>query len=200
MTVSLSDIRFDCEQVLPENVLTNEKVIKLCNEAQIDFMLQIFVPGSTTLAINTTSLSYTLSPTTIREIRRIRLQSDITNLINRPYNPVYTFYNGVFEVPAPFQQVDTLLIDYYKTLKTFTDMTDTIDLDDRFKPLYTSYIEAQYYISPEAVSAMPGHSSRYVPWLIAHQQYTTMYQSMRKQITDYYNIAIGIQKPNKSGW
>jgi hypothetical protein len=200
MATSLDDIRFDCELILPQGSLTNELVIKLCNQAQADFRLQINIPGSTTQVLNTTSLSYTLSPTTIRTIRRLRLQSDLDNHINRPYNPVYTFYNGLFEVPTPFTKVDTLLIDFYKELKTFTLMADTIDLDDRFKPLYTSYIEAQYYISPEAVAAMPGRSARYVPWLIAYQQYNTLYQTMKKQVTDFYTSSIGIQKPNESGW
>lgn len=198
--VTLSDIRFDCEQILPQGSINDPLVIKLCNQAQIDFMFQVYVPGSTTLAIDKTSLSYTLTPTTIESIRRIRLQSDITNLLNRPYNPVYTFYHGVFEVPLPFTAVDTLLIDYYARLKTFTTMSDTIDLEDRFKPLYTSYIEAQYYISPEAVAAMPGRSARYVPWLIAYQQYFGMYTKLKKQVTDYYTNSIGIQKPLSSGW
>jgi hypothetical protein len=200
MTITLSDIRFDCEQILPQGSINDPLVIKLCNQAQVDFMFQVYVPGTTTLAINTTSLSYVLSPTTIEDIRRIRLQSDITNLINRPYNPSYTLYNGVFEVPTPFTTVDTLLIDYYARLKTFTAMTDTIDLEDRFKPLYTSYIEAQYYLTPEAVAAMPGRSARYVPWLIAYQQYSSMYDKLKKQVTDYYTNSIGTQKPNTSGW
>lgn len=195
MTVTLSDIRFDCEQVLPDNALNNEKVIKWCNMATSDFMLQIFIPGSTTLAVNTTSLMYTLSPTTIREIRRIRLQTDITNLVNRPYNPVYTFYNGVFEIAAPFQAVDTLLIDYYKYLTTFTAVTDNIDIEDRFKPLYTSYIEAQWYLLPDAV--------KLVGDLQAQRKYDIamgIYNRMRKQVTDFYTVFIGIQKPLTSGW
>jgi hypothetical protein len=200
MAITLSDIRFDCELVLPQGALTNEMVMKWCNMAQVEFMLRIFIPGSTTLTLDTTSLSYTLTPTTIREIRRLRLQSDIDNHVNRSYNPVYTFYNGVFEVPTPFTKADTLLIDYYAYLKTFTAITDAIDIPDRFKPLYTSYIESQYYISPEAVAAMPGRSARYVPWLLAYQQYNSMYLNMKKQVADFYNIAIGIEKPAESGW
>jgi hypothetical protein len=199
MTTSLIDIRSTCEQTL-EEVLTDEKVIKWCNIAQADFMLRIFIPGSTTLTLDTTTLSYTLTPTTIRAIRRLRLQTDITNHINRPYNPVYTFYNGHFEVPAPFTAVDTLLIDYYAYLKTFTTITDTIDLDDRFKPLYTSYIESQYYLLPSTIANMPGRTARYVPWLIAYQQHTTMYESMKKQVTDFYTTSIGTQKASESGW
>jgi hypothetical protein len=200
MATTLNDIRYNCEEILPQGVLTNEKVIKWCNEAQADFMLRVFVPGSTTQILNTTALSYTLSPTTIREIRRLRLQSDLDNKINRPYNPVFSFYNGVFEVPTPFPKADTLLIDFYGFLKIFTKMDDVIDLPDRFKPLYTSYVESQYYISPEAVNAMPGHSARYVPWLLAFQQYDALYRSMKKQVADFYDIAMGIEKPMESGW
>jgi hypothetical protein len=197
---SLTDIRFDCELILPQDALTNEKVIKWCNEAQADFMLRIFIPKLTSLALDTTTLSYTWTPVNMREIRRLRLQSDIDKGINRPYNPVYTLYNGAFEVPAPFQKDDILLIDYYAYLTTFTAMADPIDLPDRFKPLYTSYIEAQYYITPEAVNSMPGRTARYVPWLIAYQQYSTLYEKMKKQVADFYNIAIGIEKPAESGW
>jgi hypothetical protein len=199
MTTTLSDIRFECERILPEPI-TNELVIKLCNQAQADFMLRIFIPGSTTLAINNTALSYVLTPTTIRTIRRLRLQSDLDNKINRPYNPVYTFYNGLFEVPTPFLRADTLLIDFYAYLKTFTEMSDEIDLPDRFKPLYTSYIESQYYLLPTTIASMPGRSARYVPWLIAFEQYDKLFQTMKKQVTDFYTTAIGIQKPAESGW
>lgn len=194
MTISLSNIRFDCEEILQDQ-LTNEKVIKWCNMAQADFMLRIFIPGSTTQLLNTTSLTYTLSPTTIREIRRLRLQTDVTNLINRPYNPIYTFYNGVFEVPQPFTAVDTLLIDYYAYLTTFSAVTENIQLNDRFKPLYTSYIEAQYYLLPS--------TRKTVSELNAQRMYDIsmgIYNMMKKQVTDFYTTSIGIQKPQKSGW
>lgn len=194
MTTSLSDIRFECEELL-ESTITDAKVLSWCNRAQADFMLRIFIPGSTTQLLDTTSLTYTLSPTTIREIRRLRLQTDVTNLVNRTYNPIYTFYNGVFEVPSPFTSVDTLLIDYYAYLTTFTAVTQNIDLADRFKPLYTSYIEAQYYLLPSTRKA--------IGELQAQRMYDismNVYNMMKKQVTDFYITSIGIQKPAESGW
>lgn len=194
MTISLSNIRFDCEETLQDQI-NDVQVINWCNKATADFMLRVFIPGSTTQLLNTTSLTYTLTPTTIREIRRLRLQSDVTNSVNRPYNPVYTFYNGVFEVPQPFMSVDTLLIDYYAYLTTFTAVTQNIDLADRFKPLYTSYVEAQYYLSPS--------TRKNIGELQAQRMYDIsigVYSMMKKQVTDFYTISIGTQKPNGSGW
>jgi hypothetical protein len=199
MATTLSDIRFESEQILPQGALDDIKVIKWCTQAQADFMLRIFIPASTTLAIDTTTLSYAL-PANLKEIRRLRYQSDLDNNLNLPVTPVYTIYNGNFEVPYPFAKVDTLLIDYYRYMTTFTAMTDVIDLDDRFKPLYTSYIESQYFLTPEAINAMPGRTARYVPWLIASQQYTATYNMMKKQVASSYNLNIGVQKPKESGW
>ena len=194
MTTTLSDIRFAVQEEI-EAEISNEKVIQWCNIAQTEFILRIFIPGSTTQAINTTALSYTLTPTTIREIRRLRLQSDIDNDINRPYHPVYTFYNGVFEVPSPFGAADTLLIDYYAYLTTFTAVTNAIDLADRFKPLYTSYIKAMYYSLPSTRSAIGENAAD-----LNYQREYNIHLSLKKQVTDFYITSIGIQKPAESGW
>lgn len=178
-----------------QDQLNDKQIINWCNQANADFMLRIFIPGSTTQAIDTTSLSYTLTPVTIRSIRRLRLQSDVTNKLNRPYNPVYTFYNGLFEVPQPFLSADTLLIDYYAYLTTFTAATDEIDLEDRFKPLYTSYVEMQYYLLAS--------TRKNIGELQSQRMYEIafgIYNMMKKQVTDFYTISIGIQKPLTSGW
>lgn len=191
---TLSTIRFECEETL-EDTLTDAKVISWCNNAQADFMLRVFIPGSTTQAIDTTSLTYTLSPTTIREIRRLRLQTDVTDLINRSYHPVYTFYNGVFEVPAPFGAADTLLIDYYAYLTTFTAITEEIQLNDRFKPLYTLFIESQYYDLKSTRKEIGELAA-----LRMNEKKYNAYLGMKKQVASFYNIEIGTQKPNESGW
>lgn len=194
MTTSLSQIRFIVERDI-EDTLDNDSVINWSNMAQTDFSLRVFVPGSTTQVITTTDLTYTLSPTTIREIRRLRLQSDIDNDINREYNPVYTFYNGVFEVPTPFTSADTLLIDYYKYLTYFTAITDLIDIQDRFFPLYTSYIEMKYYRLPSTLKKIGADEAN-----LRYQDSFGVYNSTKKQVADAYNINIGIQKPAESGW
>lgn len=193
MTTTLAQIRYIAERDV-EDTLDNQSVINWSNMAQNDFMLRIFVPDSTTLAINTTSLSYNVSPD-IREIRRIRRQSDIDNGINRPYYPVYTLYDGVFEVPVAFDAADTLLIDYYRYLTYFDDIDDAIDLQDRFNPLYTSYIEMRYYRLPSVIAklGLAAADARY-------QDSFGVYGAMKKQVADAYNLDIGIQKPKESGW
>lgn len=191
---TLSTIRFDCQETLQDEI-NDAMVVKWCNEGHADFNLRIFIPGSTTQLLDTTSLTYTLSPTTIRTIRRLRLQTDIDNYINRDYTPIYTFYNGVFEVPYPFSAVDTLLIDYYAYLTTFTDVTESIQLNDRFKPLYTSYIESQYYALPS--------TRKIVGELYAQRMYDqryAFYLMMKKQVSQFYNLDIGVQTLNGSGW
>jgi hypothetical protein len=193
MTVTLSQIRFTAEEEL-EDHLSNENVINWCNLAQTEFLLRIIVPGNTTIDINTTDVSYTLN-TNIREIRRLRLQSDLDNNINRPYNPVYTFYNGVFEVPSPFTSEDTLLIDYYAYLSSFDDISDTIDIADRFKPLYTSYVEMMYYRLPSTRSKIGEAMAQ-----LMYEQQFGIHQSIKKQVADYYIIDKGVEKPRESGW
>lgn len=193
MATTLSDIRFIVEREI-QSTLENELIINWCNVAQAELMLRIDVPGNTTLVIDTETLEYTL-PVTIREIRRLRYQSDIDNGYNRAVHPVYTFYNGKFEVPAPFAQADTLLIDYYAYLTTFTAITDEIDLDDRFAPLYTNYIKAAYYSLPSTRQSIGDAQAQQM-----YEQTYGYYTMIKKQVTDYYIIAIGTQFPAESGW
>lgn len=193
MTTTLSDIRFTVEQEI-EDSLTNENVINWCNLAQAEFMLRIFIPGNTTLAINTTALTYPLSAN-IREIRRLRLQSDIDKKINREIHPVYTFYNSNLEVPVPFSAADTLLIDYYAYLKTFTATADAIDLADRFKPLYTTYNKAMYYRLPSVRKSIGEKAADN-----AYQLEYSVHLTIKKQVGDFYIQAIGVEKPKESGW
>lgn len=193
MTTTLSDIRFATEEEI-EFQLDDKKVVQWSNLAQSDFMLRIFIPASTTITLNTTSLSYPL-PSTLREIRRFRLQSDIDHGYNRNYNPVYTLYNGILEVPVAFSTVDDLLIDYYAYLKTFDDVSNTVDLDDRFAPLYTSFIKAQYYRLPSTKQRIGDVESQR-----SYEIEYGVYISTKKQVSDFYIKAIGIQKPRESGW
>lgn len=194
MTVTLADIKTIVEENI-EDQLKDANIVNWSNMAQNDFQSRVFVPGSTTQAITTTALSYTLSPTTIREIRRLRLQSDIDNKFNRTYNPVYTFYNGVLEVPAPFPSADTLVIDYYKSLTYFTDIEDEIDLADQFSPLYTSYIEMMYFRLPSSFTRIGQTMAE-----LRYNESKETYAVTKKMVTDTYTFQIGIQKPKESGW
>lgn len=193
MATTLSDIRFLVEAEVG-NQIDNQLVIQWCNLAQADFMLRIFIPSSTTITLDTTTLSYPL-PATYRETRRFRLQSDLDNGFNRNYYPVHTIYNGNFEVPVPFSAVDDLLIDYYAYLTTFSTISDVIDLEDRFAPLYTSYVKSQFYRLPLAKQQIGDNEAKR-----AYDIEFNVYLNMKKQVSDFYIKSIGIQKPAESGW
>lgn len=191
---TLADVRFIAERDI-EDHLDNDSVIAWANAAQNEFMLRIFIPDSLTLPVNTTDLSYDLTVENIREFRRIRRQSDLDNGVNRPYYPVYTFYNGIFEVPVAFQTTDTLLIDFYRFMTYFTDIEDTIDLDERFLPLYTTYIKSQYYqLSSTAERIGVERAS------IKHQEALNAHNIAKKQVADYYIIATKPERVKESGW
>ena len=192
--ITLEDIRFKVERDIQDQ-LDNESVIDWSNVAQNEFLLRITLPGSLTLAIDTTSISYDLSAYAIREFRRFRLQSDIDNGFNRNFNPVYTFYNGTFEVPSAFPADDDLLIDYYGNLRFFTAIDDEIDLDDRFYPLYTTFIKMMYYQLPSVVEKLGVERAE-----MRYQSNMNMHNVAKKQVADFYLISNGIEKPRESGW
>lgn len=193
MATTLSDIRFKAETDIDDN-LSDANVVNWCNQAQMEFMLRVFVPANTTIAINTTDVKYAL-PENLKSIRQLRLQSVLDRGLNVPYNPVYTIYDGYLQVPYPFDNDDTLLIDYYANLKVFSSVSDEIDLEDRFQNLYISYCKAMYYLLPATRQRMGDK--------LAMDFYTMQfndYQMMKKQVTDAYINSIGIQKPGESGW
>lgn len=189
---TLSDIRYICERNV-EGTLDNDQVVNWCNLANSEFNLRLFIPGSTTLDVTTSDLTYTLS-TSIRQIRRIRSQTDLNNGINREIYPVYTFYNGKFEVPTAFSTADTLLIDYYAYLTVFTDIANNIDLADRYKEFYTSYVEMKYHMLPSVHEKLGSLAD------IKYQSASTLHAIIRKQVADFYVIDNGIEKPQESGW
>lgn len=194
MAATLSDIRFSVERNIQDE-LDNDFVVHSCNVAQSEFMLRVKLPKSTTLAVNTTALTYSSLPTDVLDFRRFRYQSDIDNGVNRPVFPTYSYYNGAFEVPSPFPQDDTLLIDYYGYLTNFTTIDDEIDLADRFKPLYTTYLEMAYYKLPSTRQKTGELQAQRM-----YEQTYAYYQEIKKQVMDFYIVAIGTQKPSESGW
>lgn len=194
MATTIEDIRFTVERNVQE-VLENDFVIHACNVAQAEFMLRVKIPGSTTLTVDTTTLEYNSLPSSILEFRRFRWQSDLDNGYNRPISPVYTWYNGIFEVPVPFPKADDLLIDYYAYLSDFTEIDDEIDLADRFKPLYTSYVEAVYYNLPSSRDRFGEQQAQRM-----YERSYAYYSNIKKQVMDYYIVSIGTQKPAESGW
>lgn len=194
MPVTIADIRFTVERNV-QDTLENESVIHWCNVAQSEFMLRVKIPGNTTLAVDTSTLEYNDLPDSILEFRRFRWQSDIDNGYNRQVYPIYSWYNGKFEVPVPFPRADDLLIDYYAYLTDFTEIDDEIDLLDRFKPLYTTYIESVYYNLPSTREKIGELQAQRM-----YERAYAYYNSIKKQVMDFYIVSIGTQKPSESGW
>lgn len=125
--------------------LENEWIVNWCNDCNADIESLIFIPSTTyQITINTTDTEYPL-PADLKEINRLWLQSDFDNGINRELKVDYRIYGGKIQFPRPFPFVDTLNVDYYKYLTVFSDITDSIELHDRFVPLYTSYCVGRYY-------------------------------------------------------
>jgi hypothetical protein len=194
MAKTLQDIKSIVERDI-QDYLDVTSVVDWSNAAQNEFMLRIFIPGTATLAIDTSTVIYTGLPVDIREFRRFRLQSDLDQSINRPYYPVYEYYNGNFEVPAPFNSNDTLLIDYYSYLKLFEDVSDTIDLEDRYYPLYANYLKKMYYTLPSTVTKLSLEFA-----MMKSGEAQAAYDIAHKQVMDAYVKVIGTQKPRESGW
>lgn len=140
---TLEDIRSIVQR---ETDLTeHESIINWCNDANMDFGTVLNVPGTTfSITVNTTDLEYTL-PTDLKEINRMWLQSDYDAGTDREIRVPYRIYNGKIKFPTPFSSADTLKIDYYKFLTVFDDISDAIDLPDRFLTIYTTYCFMRYY-------------------------------------------------------
>jgi len=98
-------------------------------------------------------------------------------------NVNYRIYNGRIHFPVPFPFTDTLNIDYYKTLKHFTTITDEIDLPDRFMTVYTSYCAMRFYSLPETQEKLTE--------LVARRNFeraTAMYQMAKAQAIQNYEF------------
>lgn len=193
MAVTLYDIRFLVEHNVQER-LDDPWIINQSNAAQIELLQRVFIPGTYNLPVNQTDLSYTLPPE-IYEIRSIRSLENYNNGFNVPIYPVYTYYNGLFQVPVSYFKDDTFIIDYYKRMKTFNTIDDAIDIEDHFKTLYSAYIEAMYY-NLATTRANIGEVSA----LNNYNLNMNYYQTMKKQVTDFYINAVGTEKPAESGW
>lgn len=192
--MNLSDIRFIVERDV-QDYLDVTSVVDWSNAAQHEFMMRIFIADATTISVNTLDVIYTGLPTDIREFRRFRWQSDLDMKINRPYYPVYEYYDDKFEIPSPFMRTDTLLIDYYRFLTFFTDINDDIDLEDRYYPLYANYIKMMYYSLPSTITRLGMDMA-----MMKQAESKAGYDIAHKQVIDAYTKKIGNQKPQESGW
>lgn len=146
MATTLEQIRFDIERSIKHTV-ESEDVINWCNDAQSELIMTVNLPSTLSIPVTTSELAYA-ADIDVKRINRIWLQSERDAGVDRDIPKPYRMYNGEIIFETLFDREDTLNIDYYRHLKYFTEITDEIDVEDRFKSLYTSYGIAQYYDNP----------------------------------------------------
>jgi hypothetical protein len=143
----------------------------------------IDVPATGTILVSPDELYYTLPSTDLKRINRLSLQSEIDMGLNRDLPKEYRVYMGNIIFDQAFDVEDVLYVDYYKHLKYFTDITNTIDLEDRFSTLYTSYCTAQYYSLPEVVERLGENPAKR-----QYDKNLAQYVNIREQISAYYTL------------
>jgi hypothetical protein len=181
MATTLSQIRFMIEREIKEPI-ENEDVVQWANQVNADIGTSINLPATAPIVINTTAIEYP-EPANLKVINRMWLQSDFNAGIDREYTGRYRRYNGKIIFPHTFWQTDTLNVDFYKQMTNFTAITQSIDLDDRYAPLYVSYGLMKYYKLP-AVMARMGDSQ-------ARKESETaqgMYLGVKQQLVSLYSL------------
>jgi len=167
MAKTITDIRFLIEAGIKPDSLEDDVVLNWCNEVNMDVGVNINIPAEPQIiTLNTSTLAYDLNED-VKIINRLRLQSDIDAGDDISININYRIYNGQIIIPNVFWVApDDLVVDYYKHMTYFDAMTDTIDIPDRFTPLYTFYGIKQFK------SDKPEYEARY--------------QAMKDQVVSYY--------------
>jgi hypothetical protein len=184
MATILQQIRGNLEREI-EVQFDNETIIVWCNNANIDFGVNLNIPASSTIAITTTGLSYPL-PANLKVINRLSLQSDVDMGIDREFKGPYRIYNGQIIFPTYFTETDTLNVDYYKQMTYFTSITDPIDIDDRFITIYTYYCKAMYYNERKAVTGTSIRDIRMA--MLSAQSIMNMYNTIKRQVIQEYSF------------
>ncbi|CAM4097651.1 hypothetical protein L1N85_10690 [Paenibacillus alkaliterrae] len=180
MAKTLEDIRFLIEQEV-KTPIENQDVINWCNQVNADIGMNINIPATpSSIALTATALEYTL-PTNLKIINRLRLQSIINEGIDTEFGVNYRIYNGKIIFPRTLWIApDTLVVDYYKHLTTFTLITNAIELDDRYYPIYQFYGLLKYYRQPSVVSQLgEAHARR------ESETNERLYNGMKNQLTAY---------------
>lgn len=180
MTTTLLDIRFIIERNIGDT-LDNDTMIHWMNDGQMDFGVNLYIPETAQITLDTTSLSYN-EPAQLKQIVRMWLQSDYDNGVDREFRGPYRRYNGKIIFPIPFPTVDTLNVDYFKTMKYFAAITDTIDIADRFTPIYTTYGEMRYYMLPRVAQQLGNLGQRNL------QTAQQTYQMLKRQVVQEYSF------------
>jgi hypothetical protein len=181
MTI-LSQIRFIAEQ--DGLTLDNEWVVSKCNEAQADFGVNINIPDTDTIAITTTAILYPL-PADLKIINRLWLTSDRDNDLDKEFKWPYRIYNGNIIFQQPYLTEETLNVDYYRNMTYYAAITETVDLADRFVPLYTSFIKMEWYDLPR-VKQQIGDAQALKEW----NKHNGRYLNMQRQVIATYSLQI----------
>lgn len=132
----------------------------------MDVGINIDIPSDPQLiTLDTTILAYDLDES-LKIINRLRLQSDIDAGEDISLTINYRIYNGQIIIPNVFWVApDDLVVDYYKHMTYFAAVSESIDIADRFTPLYTFY--AIKHFKPD---------------------YEARYQAMKDQVVSYYSL------------
>lgn len=182
--MNLSDIRYKIERYT-KATLDNELVVDWANDAQSDILMTIDINAQTSISVSPDELTYSLPVTDIKRINRLWLQSEHDQGIDRDISNGYRIYEGNIIFNYFFSISDTLNIDYYKHMTYFTDITDTIDLDDRYSTLYTTYGIAQYYDMPDVIERLGE-----LPAKRQYEKNMGRYMNIRDQIAAYYTMQL----------
>jgi hypothetical protein len=179
---TLSDIRFVVERETGE--LTDDVVINWCNDLNMDIGSVMNVPSEIPyeITITTTDLDYAL-PADLKEINRLWMQSDYDSGVDRELRVKYRIYNGRIQFPVPFGSSDTLNVDYYKFLKFFELISDSIDFADRYMTVYTSYCKMRYFMLPSTQTALGEATARR-----NYERAAGSYQLARNQVIQNYSF------------
>lgn len=180
MAITLLQIRFIAER--DGLALEDEWVINKCNDAQADFGININIPDTDTIAITTTEILYPL-PADLKIINRLWLTSDRDNDVDREFKWPYRIYNGNIIFVQPYLTEETLNVDYYRNMTYYTDISENIDLPDRFVPLYTSFLKMEWYDLPQ-VKQQLGESQARQEWT----KHNARYLNMQRQVISNYSL------------
>jgi hypothetical protein len=184
MATNLSNIRFLVEREFGETI-EDADILNWCNQVNMDVGVNINIPSPTPLSIVMVDniIEYVLDEN-LKVINRIRSQSDIDNHIDRELKLNYRIYGGKLILQQVYWNIpDTLIVDYYKNMAVFTDIDNTIDIDDRFTPLYVFYCKIQYHNQRK--------DSQNVNWRVAINSINTLmsnYSNIKLQVMAYYAL------------
>ncbi|CAH1205624.1 hypothetical protein PAECIP111893_02381 [Paenibacillus plantiphilus] len=181
---TLVDIRYLTEQDIKSD-LENTDIVNWSNEVNMDIGNNIEIPSAApaNIVLTSTDLEYSL-PIDLKIINRMRLQSDIDQGYDRNIELGYRIYNGEIVLPRVFWLApDTLVVDYFKHMTYFANVTESIDIADRFTPLYKFYYLWRYYESPFALERFGAQEAKRKAEMMQ-----AGYMNIKNQVVAYYSL------------